>query len=106
MDEVPDVFRQIAERMVEVTPQAAALGMRFRLRLPTPTNIQTKKASRTGFWQTCGKELKAGRKAGVNSSECARGLRSEALWRSEELEPRLWHGLFKSPGLSTPMRGG
>ena len=29
MSEVPDVFRQIAERMVQVTPQAAALGMRF-----------------------------------------------------------------------------
>jgi uncharacterized protein (TIGR00369 family) len=29
MSEVPDVFREIAERMVQVTPQAAALGMRF-----------------------------------------------------------------------------
>src|SRR6202012_5268816 len=29
MSEVPEVFRQIAEGMVEVPPQAAALGMRF-----------------------------------------------------------------------------
>src|SRR5881394_3308238 len=29
MSEVPEVFREIAERMVQVTPQAAALGMRF-----------------------------------------------------------------------------
>jgi uncharacterized protein (TIGR00369 family) len=29
MSEVPDIFHEIAERMVEVTPQAAALGMRF-----------------------------------------------------------------------------
>ncbi|HXA39975.1 MAG TPA: PaaI family thioesterase [Phenylobacterium sp.] len=29
MSEVPAAFREIAERMVEVTPQAAALGMRF-----------------------------------------------------------------------------
>ena len=29
MSEVPEVFRQIAERMVEVTPQAKALGLQF-----------------------------------------------------------------------------
>src|SRR5258706_13971604 len=29
MSDVPEVFREIAERMMQVTPQAAALGMRF-----------------------------------------------------------------------------
>src|SRR6202012_4338603 len=29
MSEVPDAFREIAERMVQVTPQAAALGLQF-----------------------------------------------------------------------------
>jgi uncharacterized protein (TIGR00369 family) len=29
MSDVPEAYREIAERMVEVTPQAAALGLRF-----------------------------------------------------------------------------
>ena len=40
MSEVPEVVRQIAERMVEVTPQAKALGLRFLSVAPSRGSLE------------------------------------------------------------------